>query len=97
MKFRANSFTDKGPGLQYFGIGSEKGIDPAIRSKKTHKTIRGNCNSCFSSGWTDAVVFENPEKEVFKYGTGTDLTSATEFSEITICVRFKFTIFLDTQ
>ena len=34
VKFRANSFTDKGPGLQYFGIGLEKGIDPAIRSKK---------------------------------------------------------------
>ena len=47
----------------------------------------------FLLGDTKAVYFENRENKENK-ATKANLSRETEFTEITICVRFKFTLFL---
>ena len=94
VKFKAHSFLGKGAGLSYFGISFEKGIDPGIRSIIV-VAIRIVWMKPPYLGDTEAFEFENMKRQ--GWTTFTNLTREKDYTEITICVRFKFTLYLQDR
>ena len=95
VKFVVNSFIGKGGGLQYLAIDTEKGIDPGVRGESD--TVHDFLSNCFSVGISDAIHIKNIERGAEYWGMESvegDLSANTSFTEMSVCVRFKFTSFL---
>ena len=70
----------------------ERGIDPGIRGDKDSPQSGSYLTILSVAGTSDAILLKNLENQ----GTTVvgDLATDTSYTELSVCVRFKFVTFL---